>query len=145
MRLDVIRRWFTDDCTIGELRVDGEFCCYTLEDRVREVVGSPVNTWKVPGSTAIPIGKYEVIIDFSQRFQRSMPHILNVPGFTGVRIHCGNDAGDTEGCVLVGRQRFNDALGEARAAYQALFALITEAVKDEEKIEIHIRSSEGQK
>jgi len=142
MIIDVARKWFNDECTIGELRVDGEFCCFTLEDKYREVVGSPVKTWKVAGSTAIPVGKYEVVIDFSPRFQRSMPHILEVPGFTGVRIHCGNDSGDVCGCLCVGRQRYKDSVGESRLAYQDLLTLIAGAVKDKEKVEIYIRNWE---
>ena len=75
---------------------------WCLEDTVREVPGQPVHLWKVPGVTAIPAGTYELIVDFSNRFQKMMPHILDVEGFTGVRIHAGNSSHDTEGCLLLG-------------------------------------------
>lgn len=75
---------------------------FTLEDAVREVAGLPVAGWKKPGVTAIPIGRYRIIIDHSARFNRDMPHVLNVPGFAGIRIHPGNTPVDTEGCLLLG-------------------------------------------
>ena len=75
---------------------------WVLEDAVREVVGQPVHLWKVPGQTAIPTGTYDLIVDFSNRFQKMMPHILEVPGFSGVRVHAGNSSHDTEGCLLLG-------------------------------------------
>ena len=74
---------------------------WVLEDQVREVVGEPVSEWKVPGKTAIPAGRYKVLITFSNRFQKLMPQLMDVPGFTGVRIHAGNTAADTEGCLLL--------------------------------------------
>jgi hypothetical protein len=87
----------TLNSTAGTLIVDGVVECFTLADVVREMPGKPVSTWKLAGKTAIPTGAYQVIIDFSNRFQRPMPHVLNVPGFDGVRIHSGNTAADTEG------------------------------------------------
>lgn len=138
MEIEILRHTFTDKSTIGDLYVDGEFECYTLEDCDREVKGSPIETWKVPGKTAIPRGKYEVIIDMSLRFQKTMPHILDVDGFTGVRIHCGNDDGDTEGCILVGKQKSRDWVGESRKAYSELYDLIRTALNDKERVEIII-------
>lgn len=75
---------------------------FTLEDAVREQPGMEVSRWKLAAMTAIPTGRYRVIIDFSHRFNKDMPHILNVSGFDGVRIHSGNSPADTEGCLLVG-------------------------------------------
>jgi hypothetical protein len=123
MDLLLKRKWYTDRSTIGELWRDGTFECFTLEDVVR-----PAGV-KVPGRTAIPAGRYQVQVTFSNRFQRQMPLLLNVPNFAGVRIHCGNTDKDTEGCILVGRNRLTDAIGRSREAYAALFPRIDEAAK----------------
>jgi hypothetical protein len=114
------RRWYSSRSTIGVLRL-GEFSCFSLEDMVR-----PEGV-KVPGATAIPAGRYRVIVDFSNRFQRRMPLLLEVPMFTGIRIHAGNTDRDTEGCILVGESRAPDWIGGSRAAFGVLFPLIDAA------------------
>lgn len=122
MDLLVNRRWYTDRSTVGVLRA-GAFMCFTLEDRVHD---GP----KIPGATAIPAGRYRVEITFSNRFQRLMPLLLDVPGFTGIRIHAGNTDADTSGCILVGRSRGPDWIGSSREAYRALFGLIRDTQPD---------------
>lgn len=122
MELKLIRRLYTGRSTIGELRIGEAFQCFTLEDIVRSA-GSP----KVPGATAIPSGRYEVILNHSQRFQQLMPLLLNVPGFQGIRIHSGNTDKDTEGCILVGRAKGLDMVLESRAAYADLFTKLLSA------------------
>lgn len=101
----VRRQWIYPDTTIGRVFVNGLDHCYSLEDKVREVPGIPVEEWKVTGSTAIPRGDYKAILSFSNHFQREMVEILGVPGFLGIRIHGGNDASDTEGCIIMARNR----------------------------------------
>jgi hypothetical protein len=115
MKLELKRTIKTSESTIGELYVDGVFECYTLEDVVRD------NGEKVYGKTAIPAGTYKVICNLSNRFQRIMPLLLNVPGFEGVRIHSGNSSLDTEGCILVGRVKEENRIGESKLAYSHLF------------------------
>lgn len=95
MILYLLRNLYTDHSTRGILLINNKIFCYTLEDTVR-----PKGADKVPGQTAIPAGRYEVILNFSNRFQKIMPLLLNVPGFVGIRIHGGNTAADTEGCIL---------------------------------------------
>jgi hypothetical protein len=114
MKMILQRKWATEVSTIGELSIDGKFECYVLEDVVRK--GS-----KVPGKTAIPAGTYKVIIDMSTRFKRLMPHILDVENFSGVRIHSGNVAENTEGCPLLGRTKSKDFVGESKLAFDAFF------------------------
>lgn len=102
MKLTLERVKLGEDYTVGKLSVDGKFVCYTLEDKVREEDGVPVEQWKVYAKTAIPKGTYSVSITMSNRFKTRLPLLANVPGFTGVRIHTGNSSKDTEGCILVG-------------------------------------------
>ena len=110
MQITIKRLHKTDKSTIGELLIDGIFECYTLEDIERPV--------KIKAETAIPKGTYKVIINQSNRFKRLMPLLLNVPNFEGVRIHAGNTNHDTEGCILVGRTRSKDFIGQSRKAYE---------------------------
>lgn len=133
MELRVARTDLSDECTIGELSVDGQFECYTLEDVVRPI--------KIAGETAIPAGRYAVIINFSQRFGRMLPLFLNVPNFEGVRIHPGNTAANTEGCILVGETKSKNSVGQSRTAFDRLFQKM-EAAAGTEKIFIEIEQSE---
>jgi hypothetical protein len=102
MQLQLNRTKLGELATLGNLLIEGAFECHTLEDKVREIAGQPVEDWKIPGQTAIPVGTYRVVIDYSARFQHPMPHLLNVRGFDGIRIHKGNTSKDTEGCILLG-------------------------------------------
>lgn len=127
--------------TCGHLYADDVFILYTLEDEVREVAGQPVSEWKIKGETAIPRGRYQVIMSASPRFARRLPELLNVPGFTAVRIHSGNTAKDTEGCILVGLSdgKDNDAwLGNSRNAETALVELIEKALYAGQQVRITV-------
>ena len=130
MKLDVIRWSCGADCTIGELLVDGEHECWTLEDIVRP------DGQKTPGETAIPYGTYNLVITFSNRFQRDLPLVEGVPNFTGIRIHPGNTAADTHGCLLVGRGKTASSVTESRLAFDALFPKIRNAIEHGETISI---------
>ena len=65
---------------------------------------------KIAGKTAIPSGMYRVKKTFSPRFKKILPEILEVEGFSGVRIHAGNTAKDTEGCLLLGLNKTKGAV-----------------------------------
>jgi hypothetical protein len=123
MRLTLVRRMLTPQFTEGDLLVDGAFEAYTLEDPVR--IGP-----KVPGKTAIPYGRYRVLVTWSPRFKQMMPLLVDVPGFEGVRIHTGNDATDTDGCILVGAQNWSlhdGWIGQSRVAYGRLLGRLQRA------------------
>lgn len=126
MNLVLKREHFGDTFTVGKLYHDDKFLCYTLEDKVREEAGMPVETWKQFGNTAIPRGSYKVTVTFSNRFQVNLPQLLDVPGFSGVRIHTGNSSKDTEGCILVGSawDGKSDWVGGSKIAFSPLFDLI---------------------
>ena len=99
MELDVKRIYKAEDYTIGELSINGAFFCHTLEDKVR-ILNSFED--KVYGETAIPVGRYKIVLSYSNRFKRILPEILNVDFFKGIRIHEGNHKDDSSGCILVG-------------------------------------------
>lgn len=116
MNVRVHREPTAQGATLGALYVDGAWQCWTLEDAIRDE--------KIAGQTCIPAGRYRVDLTPSQRFQRLMPILLDVPGFSGIRIHSGNAIADTEGCLLVGRTRGVARVGESRLAFDALFAVL---------------------
>jgi hypothetical protein len=137
MKLKLIRDTFTEKSTIGKLFVNDIYESNTLEDVVRY-------TPKVYGKTAIPEGNYQVIVDYSNKYQRDMPHVLNVPGFEGIRIHAGNKAEDTEGCILLGLSRKPDWIGQSRTAFESFFDKLDEAISRKEKVTLEIVNARGE-
>lgn len=135
MKLLVQREMFSDKSTIGTLYVDGVKECHTLEDKDRHLEEGGE---KVYGETAIPRGIYKVVITYSNRFKKPMPLLVDVPGFEGVRIHPGNTAEDTHGCILVGVGIGQDTLYNSRQAYERLFNKLeaAESIGDEITIEV---------
>jgi len=121
MELEVKRQTYGPKATIGSLFINGERFCFTLEDVVRAE--------KIKGETAIPAGRYKVIVTPSNRFKRDMPLLVDVPEFEGIRIHSGNTSADTHGCVLLGRSRVNDDfIGESRQAFNEFFPKLQAAL-----------------
>lgn len=123
MEIIVQRFIYSEHSTIGEMTIPGaDFKCHTLEDKVRP------DGVKVAHETAIPEGRFPLVIDYSYRFKRYMFHILNVPMFEGIRIHCGNTDADTDGCLLVGISEQHDWIGESHVAFAKLWSLL--AIED---------------
>lgn len=133
MELLVERKIKDNLTTIGDLSIDGCFECHTLEDKDRgltnEMPLAQINQIKVATLTAIPTGRYEVAVNFSNRFQRMMPIIINVPGYCGVRIHWGNYAKDTDGCILLGKTESTDFIGNSVIEFNAFFEKLADALK----------------
>ena len=77
----------------------GSYFCDTLEPTWRDYEHG---AYKVKGRSAIPEGRYAVVISWSPKFKAWLPILLGVPKFEGIRIHAGNTSEDTEGCILVG-------------------------------------------
>ena len=129
MEILIKREEFTKESTIGSMFIDGKFFCYTLEDYDRDLNKdgdlNDAGEAKVFGLTAIPKGKYKVIVDYSNRFKKTLPHILNVPGFEGVRIHNGNTAKDSEGCILIGSTKSKNFVGDSVNTLKKFLSLIS--------------------
>jgi hypothetical protein len=143
MELTLNRVTRTDTSTIGELSIDGgERECYILEDRDRRLTQDTpiavIKTNKVFGKTCIPSGRYEVVVTFSARFKKPLPLLMNVPGFDGIRIHPGNTAENTLGCLLPGSTKDKDFVGGSKVAFEKLFSKI-KAAAETEKIFITIK------
>lgn len=134
MKLRVERLWKKPAYTVGRLFIDGKFFCNTLEDTVRDLS----NEKKVYGKTAIPYGEYKVVYNWSPKFGRNLPRLLNVPAFEGILIHPGNTADDSAGCILVGRNTEVGRLTESRYTSDKLNVLIEDAQRRGESITIEI-------
>lgn len=132
MDIRVERNMCGATCTIGRMFINDENMCWTLEDVVRP------DGVKIYGETAIPSGTYKVVVNFSNRFQKLMPQILDVPGFEGIRIHPGNTDKDTHGCILVGTNHTGDSITDSRKAYGPVFEKIKAAFDAGEDIWITI-------
>jgi len=144
-----------DNDTIGLLYQEPahELLCYMLEDPVRQPadwvfsgnVKDPL-PWKIPGSTAIPGGRFEIIITRSKRLSDRAGHdvltpmLCKVPGFDGIRIHKGNKPEDTEGCLLPGMKvdADRDMVLSSGVAYDILFDKIRAAREAGDRVWITI-------
>lgn len=140
MELILKRNIKSPNSTIGTLEkvnISGanEQLCFTLEDVDRGLTDlmdiATVSSKKVFGKTAIPKGRYRIIISFSNHFQKYLPELLNVKGYEGIRIHSGNTAADTEGCILTGQTHGVDMVNNSRNAFNYLFSLLQAADKTE--------------
>lgn len=116
------------DYTVGRLFVDGRYFSDTLEDCVREP------GVKIPGETAIPAGRYRVIVNVSPKFGRELPRLLDVPGFEGILIHRGNSARDSAGCVLLGENREKGRVVNSTPYELRLTRLIKDAIEKGEEV-----------
>jgi hypothetical protein len=116
VRLQLVRHALHRNWTLGTLLIDYVPYCFTLEDADRLAVGLQ----KVRGTTAIPVGDYRVLVTHSPRFGKDLPLVDDVPGFDGVRIHSGNTAADTEGCILVGTKLGMGRVINSRLAFEPL-------------------------
>lgn len=134
MKLVLDRTQYEEGSTVGDLYIDGVWECAVLEDRVRPE--------KVKGETAIPAGSYDILLTPSPRFKCVLPLLIDVPGFDGIRIHPGNTAKDTEGCLLVGENVITTAgvpfLTHSRRAFDRLFEKMQAAVRRGEKLTIQV-------
>ena len=135
MKLKLTRDVFTDLSTTGKLTVDDEYFSFTLEDTDRKMEAGGE---KVYGKTCVPRGAYDVVLNFSNRYQKVMPQVMDVPGFEGIRIHAGNFHGDTNGCVLLGSTRSTDFVGNSMVTFDRLMGILEDAYDRQEPITLEI-------
>ena len=128
MKIKVVRETFTDKSTIGSLYLNDVFFCYTLEDKDRGLDQSQsliiIQAKKLFGITAIPYGKYPLIVNKSPKFGRLLPRLQGIKGFDGVLLHRGNSANDSLGCILLGYKKGIDCIMESTKAEADLVTIL---------------------
>lgn len=155
MEILIDRKWKKEGYTIGKLYVDGVAFCETLEDRDRGLKSSmpleEIKAMKKAATTAIPTGAYWVRMDIiSPKYSTKewyirnchgarMPRLENVPGYEGVLVHPGNTAADTEGCILVGRNKVKGKVVQSKETFMLLYNKMYEAYSKGERIRIAIK------
>lgn len=122
LNITLIRDEKYSTCTMGKLYLNDSYFCDTLEDIDRGLYDTmsleEIKSKKVYGETAIPYGKYKVVIDYSNKYKKMMPHILNVKGFEGIRMHNGSFNADTYGCPLLGRKVKENFINQSRDTFK---------------------------
>ena len=113
-----------------------QYFCDTLEPTWRDYEHG---AYKIKGKSAIPEGRYAVVISYSPKMKQWLPILLGVPKFEGIRIHAGNTAKDTEGCILVGKNREVGKVLDSRLWVHRLKQKIVEAKDRGEAVWITIR------
>lgn len=151
MELTVHRKYRKETYTIGNLYINGEFFCNTMEDKDRGLKQTDdiahIKAVKVPSETAIPVGRYNVSMDVISpkysgvAFYRDLcggrvPRVMDVPGFDGILIHAGNTAADTAGCLLVGSNKAKGKVLESKATFTELYGRMKKAHDAGEEITI---------
>ena len=125
-----IRQQVMDEYLSG---TEDKYFCDTLEPTWRDYANG---AYKVKGRSAIPEGRYAVVISWSPKFKQWLPILLGGPEFNkqwqGIRIHAGNTAKDTQGCILVGRnQRVGEVLESRKWLYELKQKIVEAKARDE--------------
>lgn len=150
MYLTLIRKYFNEHSTIGELFINNKFFCHVLEDQDRglefDMTIEELKALKVKSQTAIPTGCYEIQITYSPRFKQNMPLLLNVPAYEGIRIHVGNSDEDTDGCLLTGVKDWDipDKVWTSKVTYSKLLKILSKALETEKVFITILRDRELQ-
>lgn len=144
MKLLLERKYLKEDYCIGRLYINGTFFCNTLEDKVRDINKNGTfdcGEFKISGHTAIPYGEYKVIVNYSPKFKRELPRLLNVPHFEGILIHRGNTNKDSSGCILVGENKKKGMVLNSTKYEVELVNILKKALTKGENITIEITDS----
>ena len=141
MKLTLKRIALRPTYTIGKLYIDDVYFCDTIEDTVRDLNKNGKfdnGEKKVHSKTAIPYGTYEIKWTYSPRFKKYTPQLMNVPSFEGIRIHAGNTSADTEGCLILGKNKQVGKVLNSRATINKIYPIIKEACSNG-KVTIEIK------
>ena len=140
MNINVIRYADNGDTSLSVVLIDNKFVCYGLEDEERKE--------KVMHETRIPSGNYKIGLrthgghhqKYSTRFagiHKGMLQIFDVPGFTDILIHCGNNDEHTSGCLLLGSAPTKGfTITESTEAYKRFYPMVLAAIEKGEPVNI---------
>ena len=156
MEILVYRKYKKADYTIGNISIDGEWICNSLEDADRGLHDG-MEEWmirnkKIPTKTAVPTGRYEVLMDIvSPKFSKKdfykevcggkLPRLKDVKGFDGILIHVADGprgADLLEGCIGVGRNTIKGGLTDGKETFKKIYSMMKEAHDRGEKIFVNI-------
>ena len=141
MKLTLKRIALRPTYTIGKLYIDDVYFCDTIEDTVRDLNKNGKfdnGEKKIHSKTAIPYGTYEIKWTYSPRFKKHTPQLMNVPSFEGIRIHAGNTSADTEGCLILGKNKQVGKVLNSRATINKFYPIIKNACSNG-KVTIEIK------
>ena len=141
MKLTLKRIALRPTYTIGKLYIDDVYFCDTIEDTVRDLNKNGKfdnGEKKIHSKTAIPYGTYEIKWTYSPRFKKYTPQLMNVPSFEYIRIHAGNTSADTEGCLILGKNKQVGKVLNSRATINKFYPIIKEACSNG-KVTIEIK------
>lgn len=141
MKLTLKRIALRPTYTIGKLYIDDVYFCDTIEDTVRDLNKNGKfdnGEKKIHSKTAIPYGTYEIKWTYSPRFKKYTPQLMNVPSFEGIRIHAGNTSADTEGCLILGKNKQVGKVLNSRDTINKFYTIIKEACSNG-KVTIEIK------
>lgn len=145
MEIKVDRKWKKEKYTIGRLYIDGEFICNTIEDTDRGLTQSmseeEIKSKKIYGQTAIPTGRYKVLMNvvspkFSQKefymnvCKGKVPRLEGVKGFSGILIHSAATADNVEGCIGVGFNTEKGKLTSIKEAFEKVYSKLSSSKED---------------
>lgn len=137
MIIDIVRKFFTNRSSVGHATIENDdFEFFTIEDVAR------ATGVKIDKETAIEADTYLVVMDFSNRHQYVMPHIMNVPLFTGIRFDIANFAEQLEGCIAVGAGRGVNAVWNSAQVHKVLCQKIQAALDRGELVWVRITNKQ---
>jgi hypothetical protein len=141
MKLELKRIALKPNYTIGKLFINGTYYCDTIEDKVIDLNKNGKfddGLSKVMHQTAIPYGTFKVVVNYSPKFKRELPRLLDVPYFEGILIHNGNDQNSSSGCIIVGENKTVGKVTNSTFYMNNLTARIKDAQNKGEAITITI-------
>lgn len=143
MEITLDRAWKKDGYTISRLFIGGERICEALEDTDRGLKQSmsleEIKKLKIYGKTAIPSGRYKVVMSYSPKFKKVLPEVLDVKGYSGIRIHWGNTAKDTLGCILPGLNQRKGTVLYSTKWTNVIISEISSAIGRGEEVWLNIK------